>query len=379
MITATTPEARAPARTTTRRTLLGLVGVLLGLAVLVSVTSAVTFASVHGAARTADEGTAPAIMQLTVARVALVKADAAAIGSLESRAAQLVGSGEEFQHQIAIASQSLTMVAQTNMLGEEGNRSLQFIEGLLVTYAGLIGEAAAHFGETGRPAAVAALWHASTLLHEEDEKDKGILALLDDLVASHERALHDQGAVNAMTPVGVLLLFAPAVALFAGMIVAQVFWRRRFRRRFNPWLAGGTAVVVALVALSSLVFVSGSRLGTAQIEVRTLVDDARAWTSAIDAGAHRRLADMLDTACGNASCSATVDRFRSDVAHPDETEDEADDALLTERMRQVSQQTRAASANAGVTTLIAVLGALLVAAILLGFLPRLNEYRYRPR
>jgi hypothetical protein len=379
VITETTPETRARAGTTTRRSLLTLAGALLGLAVIVSATSAVTFTNVHDAARDADERTAPTIMQLTVARVALVKADAAAIGSLESGAALLVGSGDEFQSQIAIAGQSLTRVAQTNMLGEEGNRSLQFIEGLLVTYAGLVGEAAAHFGEEGRPASAAALWHASVLLHQKGGKDKGILASIDDLIDLHRDVLRDEGAVNAMTPGGVIALFAPAVALFVALFAAQVFWRRRFRRRVNLWLAGATAVVVALVALSCLVFVSGSRLDTAQGELRTLIGDADDRTSAIDAGAQRRLVTILDTACGNASCSETVEQFHSDVARADATEERTSDALLTENMRQVGEQTRAASENAGLTTVIVVLGVFLVATILLGFRPRLNEYRYRPR
>jgi hypothetical protein len=376
MSTATTPDARDRTRSTTRQTLLRLVGVLLGLAVTVSVTSAVTFTKVHDAARAVNDRTAVAITQLAIARAALVKADAAAISSLESGAAQLVGPGEEFQNQIAIASQSLTRMAETTMGDEERSSSLQFVEALLVTYAGLVGEATAHSGE--EVASVAALWHASRLLHTEDQ-DSGILVKLDELIASHQESLHDEQSAGTTTSLGAAVLFAPDAALLVMLIVAQALWRRRFRRRINLWLIAATATLVALTAVSCLVFVPGSRLDSAVGELRTLVANVHKQAYLTDADAHHKLASMLDAACGNARCSDSVELFRHELGDVDTMGKELDDSLVTEEIRRVRDHTGAASANAGLVTLIYVLGAVLCAAILLGFRARLIEYRYRPR
>lgn len=384
MIAATTLETRDRTRSTTRSTLLRLLGVLLGLAATASLVSAVTFTSVHGAAQTIDDRTAPAIMELTIARTALVKADAAAIGSVRSSAAQLVGPGEEFQNQIAIAGQALTKIAETNMLGEEGSRSLQFVEGLLVTYTGLISEATAPSGEQMRTDSVAALWSASRLLHKAD-KDSGILAKLDEMTADHQRLLNDEHSTNAMTLSGTVALFTPIAALLAMTIVVQVFWRRRFRRKYNLWLVGATALGLALAVVSALVFVSGSRLDTAADDLRTLIAAAREEMSSTDHRAQDEMVSILDDACGNAACSESVEQFHEQVFKQVQLDDigaiakEPGDSPLTDKIRQVGERTAEASANTGLVALIYVLGVLLAAAILLGFRPRLIEYRYRPR
>lgn len=377
--TSTVRPARGRTRSTTRQALLRLVGVLLVLTVAVSVTSIVTFSRTHNAADVVDRRAAPAIVQLAIARAALVKADAAAITSLRSGATQVAGPGQEFQNQIAIASQSLTRIAETNMAGEQGSRSLQFVEGLLVTYAGLIGEAAGHSGqqEGGRTVSVAALWSASRLLHEGGEN--GILDRLNYLTVDHLSVLRDEHATNATTTWDAAVLFGPIVALFAMLLVAQVFLRRRFRRRFNPWLLTATVLLVALTVVSSLVFVSGSRLDVATGELQALIVDMREKSSAIDAAAQHTLGDLLDSACGNAACSDTITFFRDQLNEVEATADDVRDPPRTDEIRRVNDQTAAASANAGLVTWIAVASVLIAASVLLGFRSRLIEYRYRSR
>jgi hypothetical protein len=191
--------------------------------------------------------------------------------------------------------------------------------------------------------------------------------------------LRDKQSANAMTPAGATSLFAPFFVLLGTLVVAQVFWRRRFRRRLNLWLAAATAVVLALGTLSCLVFVSDSRLDTAADKLRTLIADTRSQTFVTDDRAQRALYDSLEKVCDNATCSYSVELFRSKLAEVDATEEEPVDALLTEKMRRVSQLTGKASANAGLVTPIYVLGAFLGSAILLGFRSRLIEYRYRSR
>lgn len=380
MITATAPDALGRTRSTTRQALLRLAGVLLGLSAIVAVTSVATFMRVHTAVGTAADRTAPAITQLVAARMALVRADGAAIGSLSDDAAQLVGPGEEFQNQIAIASQSLNRVAETNMGGEAASRSLRFVEALLVTYTGLVGEATARSGsDRTQPIAVAALWNASRLLHQKDQ-DSGILAKLDSLIAVHRQVLHDEQSTAATTPWGAVLLFVPAASLLVMLLFAQWFWRRRFRRKLSLLLATATVALMALAALSSLAFPPSSRLDTAAAELRALDADARAQASSVNAQAQQNLQTMLDAACDDAACKGYVDnRFSAVDTQPDAPTARADDSLLTEGFRRVGEQTGSANANAGLVTLIYLLGVLLGATILLGFRVRLIEYRYRPR
>src|SRR5262249_53903698 len=151
--------------------------------------------------------TAPAITELAAARLALVKADAEVINSFQTDQVQLTGPGEEFQNQMAIAGQSLTQVAEHNMAGEPGSRRLELVEGLLVTYQGLVGQAVAHVRQAAgeRQAGVDALgvtdlWSASRLLHGNvvPMQDRtparlgGILGELDQLTEEQQRALNDQ-------------------------------------------------------------------------------------------------------------------------------------------------------------------------------------------
>src|SRR5215813_12546148 len=122
---------RGTTRSTTRRTLLALVAGLLIMTVTVFATTLLAFTRVHRTADTVRTRAAPAIIEVAAARVALERADSAAITSVKNKAVRLSGPGQEFQHQFAIAEQSLTQVAEDNMAGEEGSRTIHFVEGLL--------------------------------------------------------------------------------------------------------------------------------------------------------------------------------------------------------------------------------------------------------
>jgi hypothetical protein len=366
---------RGRSRSTTRRTLLGLMAGLMIVTAIVFVTSLVAFIQGRGTADTVRTRTAPAILGIATARAALVRADHAAISSFTT-GAHLVGPGEEFQNQIAIASQSLTRVAENNMAGEAGSRDLQLIEGLLVTYTSLIGQADAHFRQTsGETLGTADLWSASRLLHQ-------ILGQLDTLYEAQKRVLNDQLSTSSMTPGAVLVLLLPIVALFALLVVAHVVFRRRFRRRVNPWLVLAAVLLVALSWISSRVVVSQHHLEGSRSTLDRLVSDRRAQTSMMDAQGQKALRDLiLRTPCGKTGeCGDTVARFITDVEKLDGTAgDGVDDNHLTDETRKVNEQTAAASADVRLEPLIYILTILIAAAVFFGFRPRLYEYRYRQR
>jgi hypothetical protein len=365
-------------RSTTRRTLLGLMTGLMIVTVIVFGTSLVVFSQVYNTADTVHNRTAPAILGIAAARAALVHADKAAISSFATDA-QLTGTGEEFQNQIAIASQSLTRVARDNIAGEESSRDLQLIEGLLVTYTGLIGQADVHFRQTGgKTLGAADLWSASLLLHQ-------ILEQLDIVLHAHQRALEEQLSTSSMTQRAVLVLFLPIAALFALLVITHIVFWRRFRRRVNPWLVLAAVLLVALSYISSRAVVlqrdlEKTRSVLAQFQP---VVDGRTYTSMMDLRGQKSLRDrILETPCGKPrECDDTIVGFITEVNKLNGTGDSGvDDSNLIDGTRIiVDEQTVAASVHADKERWIYILAILIVAAVFLGFRPRLYEYRYRPR
>lgn len=122
---------------------------------------------VYRAADAAARDSAPAILAIHDTQVALHSTHAAAATSFHSGQARLGGPGERYQNQFALAGQSLARVAAHNAAGEDGSRDIQVIEALLVTYAGLIGQADVHLRSGGDTALGSAdLLDASHLLDE---------------------------------------------------------------------------------------------------------------------------------------------------------------------------------------------------------------------
>src|SRR5215468_9926467 len=81
MTTTIVPTARGRAKSTTRQTLLRLLVGLLIMTLIVFGTTLLAFTKVYGTADTVHARTAPAIVQLSIARDALVRADNAAISN----------------------------------------------------------------------------------------------------------------------------------------------------------------------------------------------------------------------------------------------------------------------------------------------------------
>ncbi|HVQ90872.1 MAG TPA: hypothetical protein VMU51_07525 [Mycobacteriales bacterium] len=386
-----TPAAptRAGPRSTTRRLLLRqLTALLVGTAAVLASTL-VTVSRVHGAAAAVRTRTAPAIVELAAARVALIRADAAVAQSLQTSELQLTGPGEEFQNQLAIAGQSLTKVAEDNEAGEQGSRRLQLIEGLLVTYQGLIGQADAHFRQpSGRDLGVTDLWSASRLLHgavgrqgQTLVESGGILTELDQLTDDQRSALDGQVAASSLTASGVL---AGLVLLgVLGLLVAtQIAFRRRFRRQVNPPLLLATGLLLATAAIPIRGAVAQHHLTEARGTLQQLVADRRQQGSAADAHRLQALRELVDAGgCATAAgCGYTTTLFRSyvDSATAAGAGDIAD-SRLTEETRQVARLTAAAATGADLEPAIYLLTGIAAASVLLGFRPRLVEYRYRPR
>jgi len=385
---------RGRAKSATRQTLLGLLAGLLTMTMIVFGTTLLAFIKVYGTADTVRTRTAPAIVQLAIARAALVKADNAAINSfrncdpefldycvkstgslLETDAGvpHLAGPGEGFRYQIAIAIQSLTRVAEDNVVGEVGSGTLQVVEGLLVIYSSLIENAFRK--AAGGTLGVLDLSSASRVLHKRD----GILAQLDMLLVAQQGALKGQLSTSSKTArFALVFLVLTTCGLFALLVVAQIFLRRRFRRRANLWLALATVLLVVLSMISSAVFVSQHGLEVSGHTLDQLMTDGPTQTSATDAQGQHWLRQLVRDACATPGCP-TAEQLVPKVQAPGWTSSDVNDRWLTAASRIIGDQAAAADANAGLEPLVYILAILIAAAVFLGFRPRLYEYRYRSR
>jgi hypothetical protein len=385
--------ARVPAqraRSTTRRTLRRLLAGLLAVTATVFATTLLMFTRVHRTAETVRTRTAPSIVDLAAARLALVQADAAVINSFQTPEGQLTGPGEEFQNQMAIAGQNLTEAAEDNVAGEPGSRRLQLVEELLVTYHGLVGQAVAHFWQPdGKALGVTDLFSASRLLHGPvvTQPDRtlaqrgGILGELDQLTRDQQRALDHQLAASSMTPVAVLTVLVPLLGLLGLLLTAQLTFRRRFRRRINPWLLLATWLLLAIAAISVHSAAAQHHLEDSRATLHQLVADRQRQGSAAEVMGQQGLRELVCTIrCARPGrCGYTVELFISYVAGPMPPAGSVASSRLAAETAQVGAQTAAAAAGAGLQPAIYLLAILAATAVFLGFRPRLAEYRYRPR
>ncbi|MFL6124895.1 hypothetical protein [Actinophytocola sp.] len=370
---------RGPDRSTTRRLLLGLLAGLLVLSALVFATGLLAFTRVHDTAAAVRDRSVPVVGELAVARSALLRADHAAITSFTTGGAQLSGPGDEFQNQLAVASQTLTRVAEHNVAGDAGSSTLQLVEGLLVSYTGMIGQADAHFRQPGGAVIGAVdLWNASRLLHKPDG---ALVTQLDTLMATERTALDRQLATAKTTPGAAVVVFLPVVALLALLVVANAVFFRRFRRRVNLWLVLAGAALIALAVISWRVAGTHGDLVTVRGELYNLVDAQRARDAATDASGQRALRDLVvGTACGDpGGCGDTLSRYVGEVNALRDPGLSINDGALAAEARDVTEQAAAASADTALLPLMYVLAALLTGAVALGFRTPLNEYRFRPR
>ena len=387
----TSPSPPAPAATsTTRRTLWQLLAALLGLTAAVLAASVSVMGGTSRAAETVRTRSAPSILELAAVRTAMIRADAAAIDSFRTGRARLAGPGDDFQRYIAAATQGLAqaagdVAADDVAAGERSGLRIQLVEGLIVNYTGLVGQAHAHYRQdSGDSLATVYLWYASLLLHD----DNGILDQIDGLTGDESAALGGRLASGWLSPVATLLWVVPMLALLGALVYAQLFLRERFRRRLNAWLLLGTALLVLLAAGTSLALVSKSRLAQTRTALAGAEQLAKRQAADTDAQGQGNLAGMLRKLCPRqgeeANCGWTVKEFLSahpaaDQAPTPAARAQADDNDVAESGRRVNRDAEAASGAASYALVGLAVAVLLGTTVWLGLRPRIEEYRYRSR
>lgn len=350
---------------TTGQSLVLLRNVLLTLTALTLVVSWLSFQAVRGTVDTVRTDTAPAVLGITNARIALAEAERAVNESFASGHSPLTGPGERYQNQIALGGQALTQVAEDNVAGERGRVLLRSVEGLLVDYIGLIEQADAHQDrerDAVPPLATANLWYASGLMDDVQNR----LVTLSEL----QRA----ALTGQISPPGRLLTdLAPpvlAVTSLIALIRAQTWLRRRFRRRVNPALVAATVLTAGIAAIGLLNVMARQDLDHAVTTLDQAVDTRGTVVAANSAQGDTFLRAFLDRQCAGMACGVSVERFRPPPTHP--TDSAQDAAAKSERAA-----TAIATADiSGLEPLLPTAAACVGVLITLGLWPRLAEYRF---
>ncbi|WP_229402128.1 hypothetical protein [Micromonospora okii] len=366
---------------TTRRTLRWFLRALLaGTAVALAGCLAV-FLGVHRTTAAAHDRSVPAVLAVYDAQIALREAHGAAQAGLTSGTRLLAGPGEDYQNLIARAGQHLAQAAEDNAAGDAGSRDLQVVQASLVTYTGLIERAHAHVAQDGGGAlGVATLWDAATLLEE-------ILRRLDGLRAKQADALADQVDGAWTSGATTLLWLGPVLVLLALLVAAQRFLRARFRRRLNVPLLLATLAVVGMGATAALSLRSADQLADARAETDRAAGLREARLDALADRDTAGLTALLTRACRPKGCPETIARVDPEglrvpaPSAPVDGMDAADGAEAAHERHDRAATTyaaRAADSRGGEVGLLAA-ALLVMALVVVGLLPRLEEYRYRQR
>jgi hypothetical protein len=360
-------------KSTTRRDLLRLRSGLLVLTVLVFAGSLATFTGVMSTVRDAAARTAPAVLEVMAARWALVQADSAAMTSFQTGQGQLIGPGETYQDQMAIASQNLAQVAEHNSAGATGSADLQLVEGLVVSYGQLIGNAHTYFREdSASPLGAAELSYASGLMHGPDS---GIVAKLDQLARAQHQALGDQLSQGWMNSAVALVWILPIALLLLLLGYTQYFTKTRFSRTLNPALAVATLLLVLVFSGTAAVFGAQGKADTASESMARVVTQWDAQTRAVAVEGQRELAQMIRRQCG-AGCGVTADAFIAKfaaVAPKPRTGSQSD----IPGTKQVDEELSTADKSGFLDYSIPLAVLVIAGLVFLGLQRGIDEYRYR--
>lgn len=249
---------------TTRIVLRRLRLVLLAGMVLVIALLVTAFTQAQTAIIEAVSHTDAAIMDLSAARQALVDADASVRNSVSADTFGLLRPLADYEQQMSAAQTSLQHAAQVGVV------SLVGIDGQLDAYIGQVDQASADFasGAVGL-GSVEIDDYAHNLL-----TNGGLLTSLDRLIAGEKSVFADEVGSWWLGPWAMVSCSVPALLLFVLLVAVQWYYARRFHRRISWWLAGASALLVALCAgVAVVVGRAEHRLATASADADTVMAD----------------------------------------------------------------------------------------------------------
>lgn len=357
---------------------------LLACAVILLLTTAVLFWETRATTNAVARQSAPSIVELTAAHEALVAADLAVIRSFDSGEVRLAGPGADYQDQIAMATQSLARAAEANSAGPEASQQIQLVQGLVVAYMGLVGQADANYRQAGGAGTgLTYLWYASQLLHAPAG---GVLSQLEELRDSNEELLTDRVGTGVRAPAVALSWILPLLALLVALWLTLGFLKRRFRRTVNLALLAAAGLALGLAAAASVSFVADSRLQSIRDDLAQGSYDSQVRTEALAAGSGAVLTDLVRAHCQGDDGSGCDAEALETILRADSRNGAGRDSAGGHDLGQaaltavpVTERISSATAAADVVLLAPLFGLGIPLLILIGLHPRIDEYRYRAR
>ncbi|MBL7628260.1 hypothetical protein I7412_14095, partial [Frankia sp. CN6] len=252
-------RAAGPTATTPGR-LWVLAALVTTLTLAVAATAAATLVSTRDTARTVAERTSPAVVDAARAGALLADADLVAARSLLPPNSW-GGPGDQYLKDIKTAIQALESAAENGTTGTAARAQLLAVTSLLVAYQDNVAQAyrygATDTGATGTgaagvpPAGPVADLELVYLIYAADLMREGtnILPTVAAFEAANSAALPDRGSWPWL-PLGLHL--GLALVLLGLLVVAQVYLRRRFRRRLSLGPLGAAVLLVLLAAGTTL-------------------------------------------------------------------------------------------------------------------------------
>jgi hypothetical protein len=346
------PAPTVADRRTTPQRLLHLRRLLFAVAAVVYLLAAlVVYQGQHHIRAARDHG-APELADALAVKAALTDADRAIWFSFTTADLAQVGPGQTFQNDITTAAQLLEHLAELS----PGNGSLlQTISHQLLIYQSLVEQADATYRAgvaTGsapqQRLGKTYLVYATNSLRTDDGS---LISNVDLLIASGQPL-----ARSAWTrPVVLVLVVLAALLLLAGLLRAQVLFRRLFRRTLNPALAGALVLTIgfAVWAVAVTAHANGAYGNALSGDIPRL---RGAWTTQTALSSHR------------------ADDLRG-TGQDGDADGEAPPAEPAQRLRgRLNQRLDTASGTYGLPVALAVLGALTAGLLFLGFYQHLREY-----
>jgi hypothetical protein len=279
------PPQDRPA-STTRKGLLLRLWALLALTVAGMVALSVAYQGVHRNSGPLRTSSAPAVIEVATARRTLDQTQKIVEGRLPG----------DVETGISVADQSLAQAASRNVTGTTGGQTLHTLVGLMVTYNSRVEQAENQ--DRGLPLRDAYVSYARSTLRRSGT---GIIPRLERLQGTQRAVVDRQASFGWAQWLSWGAALVLLVALAGLLVETQFYLRRRFRRRFNPWLAAATAVLVlgvtplvaATVRTQLALEASRDRLVTvtrttdhqeitrAQEYVRSRMDGTKQWATAV--------------------------------------------------------------------------------------------------
>jgi hypothetical protein len=353
-----------------------LLAAVLAATVLFWIAATILQQGIEATAHSAGEVLSPAYQDAVQARAALSDADRAAWQAFGSGMAQQTGPGPQYQNDISNAEQDLDRLAALQAPGSADGSLLQTISGELVTYQGIIEQADASYhtdlalGATGVSGqGLVYLIESSNTLRDQGGLLSSICELAVpgqapadcELAVLGQQALADQLASPWANRASLLVFAVPVLFTLSGVVAAQTFLRRRFKRAISVPLLMAAAATCGLAGwLAIAIWHTDSAFAAARGgALPSLAAQWRDQTSAVD---HEAEALQANTARGVSTSSGGGLNLSA-----------------TQRARSALDTDLASAENAdGLPIAIPVLAAATVAFCYAGFRPRLNEYRAIP-